>query len=356
MSKHQDSLFSALSVARRLFSYAIKPILVNMHERKAPQSLVSKASSQLKSGPYYRAASSIKLSVALFMALNYTNAHGAMPVFDGAVLAQTIQEQVLAVEQWARDNINQARQINELLSGNTIASDTQMLMDKNYTMDNKYTWEYIHKLQQDTMAMLYASKAIWDEFGSANSDTQMLMDKNYTMDNKYTWEYIHKLQQDTMAMLYASKAIWDEFGSANRYYTSFRKAQAWDQCMQSGNCTFSQTLQNLEDSSISQAMQAYKNAEQMNDKLLVQIDKLQRIADETQNTNSQAATLDGLSKINGSVASSMIDLNAQVAQLTKLQGHALAKQSNQALADEFYFREVAKSTSKKVETLPTRLP
>ncbi|WP_156907530.1 hypothetical protein [Anaerobiospirillum succiniciproducens] len=243
------------------------------------------------------------------MGLNCTNAHGAMPVFDGAVLAQTIQEQVLAVEQWARDNINQARQINELLSGNTIASDTQMLMDKNYTMDNKYTWEYIHKLQQDTMAMLYASKAIWDEFGSAN-----------------------------------------------RYYTSFRKAQAWDQCMQSGNCTFSQTLQNLEDSSISQAMQAYKNAEQMNDKLLVQIDKLQRIADETQNTNSQAATLDGLSKINGSVASSMIDLNAQVAQLTKLQGHALAKQSNQVLADEFYFREVAKSTSKKVETLPTRLP
>lgn len=309
MSKHQDSLFSALSVARRLFSYAIKPILVNMHESKASQSLASKASSQLKRGSSYRAASSIKLSVALFMALNYTNAHGAMAVFDGAVLAQTIQEQVLAVEQWARDNINQARQIDELLSGNTIASDTQMLMDKNYTMDNKYTWEYIHKLQQDTMAMLYASKAIWDEFGSAN-----------------------------------------------RYYTSFRKAQAWDQCMQSGNCTFSQTLQNLEDSSISQAMQAYKNAEQMNDKLLVQIDKLQRIADETQNTNSQAATLDGLSKINGSVASSMIDLNAQVAQLTKLQGHALAKQSNQALADEFYFREVAKSTSKKVETLPTRLP
>lgn len=309
MSKHQDSLFSALSVASRLFSNVIKPFLVNMHESKAPQSLASKASSQLKSSPSYHAASSIKLSVALILGLNCTNAHGAMPVFDGAVLAQTIQEQVLAVEQWARDNINQARQINELLSGNTIASDTQMLMDKNYTMDNKYTWEYIHKLQQDTMAMLYASKAIWDEFGSAN-----------------------------------------------RYYTSFRKAQAWDQCMQSGNCTFSQTLQNLEDSSISQAMQAYKNAEQMNDKLLVQIDKLQRIADETQNTNSQAATLDGLSKINGSVASSMIDLNAQVAQLTKLQGHALAKQSNQALADEFYFREVAKSTSKKVETLPTRLP
>ena len=292
-----------------MFSNTIKPILVNMHERKALKSLASKASSQLKRRTSYPAASGIKLSVALFLALNCTNAHGAMPVFDGAVLAQTIQEQVLAVEQWARDNINQARQINELLSGNTIASDTQMLMDKNYTMDNKYTWEYIHKLQQDTMAMLYASKAIWDEFGSAN-----------------------------------------------RCYTSFRKAQAWDQCMQSGNCTFSQTLQNLEDSSISQAMQAYKNAEQMNDKLLVQIDKLQRIADETQKTNSQAATLDGLSKINGSVASSMIDLNAQVAQLTKLQGHALAKQSNQALADEFYFREVAKSTSKKVETLPTRLP
>lgn len=249
------------------------------------------------------------LVMSLGMAFS-SNACAAMAVFDAAVLHQSMREQVMAVEQWARDNVNQARQIEELLSGNHIATDTQNLMDKNYTMRNKHSWSKIRQLQQESLTLLYATKALWDEFGSAN-----------------------------------------------RYYASFRKADAWKLCMQSNNCTFSQTMQNLEDSSITQAIQAYRNAEQMNERLQGQIVKLQSISDESQNTDSQAATLDALSKINGSVAGSMVDLNAQVAQLTKLQGHSIAKQSNKVLADEFYFKEVTKSTHRlKPDSVPVLLP
>ncbi len=242
--------------------------------------------------------------------LSLSKAHAAMPVFDAAALSQSMRDQVMAVEQWARDNINQARQIEELLSGNTIATDTQNLMDKNYAMRNKHSWSKIRQLQQESLTMLYATKALWDEFGSAN-----------------------------------------------RYYASFRKADAWKLCMRSHNCTFSQTMHNLEDSSITQAIQAYRNAETMNERLQGQIQKLQSISDESQSTDSQAATLDALSKINGSVAGSMVDLNAQVAQLTKLQSHSLAKQSNKTLADEFFFQEVAKSSPRhKPDLVPVFLP
>lgn len=237
------------------------------------------------------------------------SAHAALPVIDGAAIAESISQKIIAIEQWARDNLNQARQIEELLDGNNILTDTQNLMDKNFAMEYKHSWEQVSSLQDQSLALLYASKSIWEEYGSAN-----------------------------------------------RYYAAFQKAKSWEQCMKGRHCTFAKALENLEDSSISQSIKAYQNAEAMNRKLNEQISSLQKLVQESKNSKSQAGTLDALSKINGSVASSMIDLNGQLAQLTKLQSHELAKQSNEQLASDSYFKEITSYNRVNSTKLPQKLP
>lgn len=234
------------------------------------------------------------LTLCLSSGLCLKDAQAALPVIDTSVLGQSIKQQVLSIEQWARDNLNQASQIEKLVTSNTLLTGTQDLMRSNYLMDSKQTWEQIRNLHQNSLALLYATKSIWEEFGSAN-----------------------------------------------QYYASFQKADAWKKCFHAGNCTFSTALNSLEESSISQAMQAHKNADEVTEQLAKQISSLQAIVTESQSTQSQAATLDALSKINGSVATSMIDLNAQIAQMIKLQSHELATNANKNVKSSAYFYEMS---------------
>lgn len=248
----------------------------------------------------------LALGVSLFTPFNsYAN----LPVIDGASLAESITQKIIAIEQWARDNINQAKQIEELFEGNNILTDTQKLMDENFAMQFKHSWSQVSDLQNQSLALLYASKAVWEEFGNAQ-----------------------------------------------HYYASFQKAQAWEHCLHGRHCDLAKTMKNLDESSISQSMQAYKNAEAMNRKLSEQITALQSLVSESQNNKSQAGTLDALSKINGAVASSMIDLNGQLAVITKLQSHAQAKQSNEQLAFDSYFKEITSYKNTQITTLPNKIP
>lgn len=232
-----------------------------------------------------------------------------MPVIDAAAISESISQKIVAIEQWAKDNINQAKQIEELLQGNNILTDTQELMNNNYAMDFKHSWDQVSNLQNQSLALLYASKSLWEEYGSAQ-----------------------------------------------QYYAAFQKSRSWEQCMKGRHCTFAKALKNLEDSSISQSLQAYHNAESMNQKLNEQIHSLMQLVNESKNNKSQAGTLDALSKINGSVASSMIDLNSQLAQMTKLQSHAMAKQSNEQLMFDSYFKEITSYKQTKTSVLPQKIP
>ena len=254
-----------------------------------------------------RGALKTGLSAAAIMTAvaSFNTAHAAIPVMDASALNESVMQRIISIEQWARDNINQARQIQELLSGNNIAHDTQNLMDRNYVMDSKESWQNIARIKEQSLSMLYASRSAWEEFGSAQ-----------------------------------------------QYLASFQKASAWSKCMQAGNCSFSRVLTELEDSTISQAMEAFEMSQSMNIKLQEQIDQVQALVVESQSTASQAGTLDALSKINGSAALSMIDLNNQIALLTRLQSHDLARQSNVRLAQEGYLKEI----TRHVERAPDRLP
>lgn len=249
------------------------------------------------------------LIVAGSLTLYAPGSEAALAVIDGAALSESIMQRIMAIENWARDNLNQARQIEELLSGNTILTDTQELMDHNYAMDFKHSWQQVSDLQEQSLALLYASKSAWEEYGSAQ-----------------------------------------------RYYAAFHKAQAWKECMHQSSCHFDQVLKALDESSISQSLQAYQQAEAMNDKLNGQISELKNLVSESQDSHSQAGTLDALSKINGVVASSMVDLNNQIAQLTKLQSHQMAANSNAQLAQRSYLEQMMSYQHFEPQPLPKHLP
>lgn len=250
-----------------------------------------------------------KCSVLVLALSCQSPSYAALAVIDSAALSESISQRIMTIESWARDNLNQVRQIQELLSGNNILTNTQKLMDLNYAMDFKASWEQISALQEQSLALLYASKSVWEEYGSAQ-----------------------------------------------QYYAAFHKAQAWKNCMQSHSCHFDQVLNSLDESTISQSLQAYRQAEAMNDKLNAQVAQLKNLVTESELNHSQAGTLDALSKINGVVASSMVDLNNQMAQLTKLKSHEMAAHSNAALAHKSYLEEILRYQSTKSKALPSHLP
>lgn len=232
-----------------------------------------------------------------------------IPVFDAAALGENMLQRLVFLEQWARDNIAQSDQLQSINTGNV-------------TLD----------------------------------ETQQLMEQNYAMINKATWSNIADLQERSLTLIQAARAAWAEFGSAQQYYASFQTAQAWEQCFNSGNCNFGRIVPQLENSSIAQARQAYQYAEQVNQKLSSQVARLQNIIRESENSDSQAGTIDALAKINGTVASSLVDLNSQISLMTKLQSHQLASESNRRLGGEAYFKSITTYTPRPDDNLPQYLP
>ena len=251
--------------------------------------------------------SSVMLSLMLLFTAPEAAA-GGIAVFDGAALSESIRQRVMSIEQWARDNLNQAEQIARL-------TDSQNIL----------------------------------------SGTQELMDKNYAMEQKQSWQQVTGLQQDSLLLLHAAEALWDEVGSAQQYYAAFHKAQAWAQCFTSNthSCSFGEALRYIEESKLNQALKAYEQAEQVAQKLQEQIKEIQALSQEGAQSQSQAGTLDALAKINGSVAASMVDLNAQVSLLTKLQSHNLAQESNERLAQDAFNQAILKYQPFRLDPITT---
>ena len=234
----------------------------------------------------------------------------AFPVFDAAALTENIMHRLLYLNQWAKDNLNQADQLSSLNVGNNIVQGTQDLMQQNYAMDFKGTWDQINALQENSLVLLHATKSTWEEFGSVG-----------------------------------------------QYLASFYKADAWERCLTTGKrCTFSDVVKRLDDEAIEQALDAYRHAEAMGDKLETQVQELQSLSQESQSSQSAAGTLDAMSKINGSVASSLVDLNSQVALLTKLQSHEIARDNSQKRSSAALDEALLRYTPQHQVKLPAFLP
>ena len=219
-----------------------------------------------------------KTAIFLLLVIHNITYAGGFAVFDAAALQESITKKIAMIEQWATDNGYQIKQLQELM--------------------NSYELETKNSL----MPMLDA------------------------------WKNLQSLHEDSLSLLHASNSVWKEFGDANRYFASFKRADAWQKCMQSQLCNFKKTLSLIDNTAIDFATKSYENAELMQKKLKVQINEVQKLNAEAKSSQGKAASLDALAKINSSVSSSLVDLNLQTSTMVKLISHDLASRNNEDLA------------------------
>lgn len=281
-------------------------IRIKVQQDQASQTTTAWAKSPVRniilSGKLTRLSSNlIKLGGKLMMALLgllllvhvcIPPALSAMAVIDAKLISEEVKQRSLMVKQWAKDNEQQLKQLNEL-----IISNNQLLTTHN------------------------------------------LMAQNYTMNSQSTWQDISTMQEQSLALLYATKSLWGEYGSAQRYYADHLKAQAWESCMATHNCNFNLALKEMNDLNLAHALQAYENAAKVSKQLDQQINSLKKLSVEGLNSQSLAATIDAMAKINGSIAVSMVDLNNQLALFTQMMGQDISKKSQTETIDEKY-REI----------------
>lgn len=223
------------------------------------------------------AIKTIKICLFCFLTLPFAS-FATFPVFDASALHESISQKVAAIEQWATDNANQIKQLQELVN------------------------------------------------------TYELEAKNSIMPMLSAWQDLQSLHEDSLSLLHASASVWQEFGDANRYLASFKRSDAWNNCIQSGHCNFKKTLRLIDNTAIDFATKSYQNAELMQEKLKSQIIEIQKLNLEARSSTGRAASLDALSKINSSISSSLVDLNLQTSTLVKLLSHDLAAKNNEDLA------------------------
>ncbi len=232
------------------------------------------------------------------------------PVFDAAALTENMLHRILYLDQWARDNLAQADQLSSLNVGNNIAQGSHELMAQNYAMDLKASWAHITALQEDSLGLLHATQSTWEEFGSVG-----------------------------------------------QYLAAFYKAEAWERCFEGTSpCTFGTVVKKLDNEAIDQALSAYQHAQAMSQKLERQVQALQNLSAESQSSHSAAGTLDALSKINGAVASSLVDLNSQLAVITKLHSHQLARTTSKERSNAAHSEALLRYSPQPTSKLPTFLP
>ncbi|MCR5085156.1 MAG: hypothetical protein K6A65_06605 [Succinivibrionaceae bacterium] len=162
--------------------------------------------------------------------------------------------------------------------------------------------------------------------------TRVLEERNSEMPGKAGWAGIDEVNGRTLAMLHASKSLWQQYGSASEYLAAFKKSSAWRQCFSTRGCTFSRSLSLLDERGVDYATQAYLSAQRMQQKLSADIAALERISREARAAEGRGAALDALNKINSSMADSMLDLGHGTAALVGIISHDSAMR-HQAAAD-----------------------
>lgn len=222
----------------------------------------------------------------------------ALAVFDAALFNETVREHSVTLNQWAKENSQRLAQLQQ---------------------------------QQQTHALL---------------------EQHTTMPGQQSWSNVQQVQEQSLALLHATKSLWGEFGSAQRYYEEFLKAQSWQQCFATNNCNFALALEFMNNTNIKHAQNAYNQADEVIASLNQHISTLVKLSQEGQSSFSLAATLDVLSKLNGSVAASLVNLNSQIATLNQLMSQDLSTKAQKAITDRAYLQTITHYTEQEPIQVP----
>lgn len=178
---------------------------------------------------------------------------------------------------------------------------------------------------------------------SALQDSLELQTANSTWNNKETWSGLEEVKQNTANLVSASRALWEEYGSASQYYASYKKASYWQQCLELDNCLEDDSLSAQDEASISFALKAYKSADLALEQLDAKLEALEELSDEARDAQGFADSLDVLAKINTGTASALLELNTQVSTMVQVFSHSLAQDKNREVAIASYTEHLQQS-------------
>lgn len=234
--------------------------------------------------------------------VNVVYAIGPIAVFDSQLIAETIQQRTASMQQWAKDNEMQLSQLQQM------------------------------------------------------SITHQFLEGQATMPYQNTWQDLQSIQEQSLALVHATQALWREFGAAQDYYVNFLMSSAWNNCMSTGHCSFNQALNNLDNMKLQQAMQSAEGAHKVNQQLEGYLDKLQQFTFQAHNSQSIASTLDTLTQITSNVDALLIQLNAQTASLSQLQSQAAAQKSVESTFERQYLQAISQHTDQEPIHVPQKMP
>lgn len=136
-----------------------------------------------------------------------------------------------------------------------------------------------------------------------------------------SWSTIDSLNQESMGLLHATKALWQNYADFNQYLASYKQSEAWKNCLERSvhGCTFRKVLSNMDVKSIGYATEAVKQAENSQQVIEEQIARLENLSAEAENAEGLAANLDALSKVNAASVSSLSTLNNSINTMIRMQ-------------------------------------
>lgn len=243
------------------------------------------------------------LNLGLILGLtNFAYALGPVAVIDSKLIAETIQQRTASMQQWAKDNEMQLSQLQQM------------------------------------------------------SITHQFLEGQALMSYQNTWQDLRSIQEQSLALVHATQALWREFGSAQDYYVNYLMSSAWSSCMNTGHCSFNQALSNLDNMKLQQAMQSAEGAHKVNQQLENYLAKLQQFTFQAQNSKSIASTLDTLAQITSNVDALLIQLNAQTASLSQLNSQAAAQKSVESTFERQYLQAISQHTEQDPIHVPQKMP
>ncbi len=244
-------------------------------------------------------------AVLMFSFLGVPALASGLPVFDASNLTEMVVQKIATIEQWGIDNQKQIEQLQQLQRANDLTA------------------------------------------------------VNSALNQQSSWSTVSSVFDSSLTQLYAVQSLWQEYEKAASFFSSMKTTDAWLYCLkQNSSCSFDRYFKLIDENVITASQGAAQNAQQQLQNLQRKTELLKSLKSEAVKVEGHADLLDNLSKINAETASSLIELNAQSAQLIELisrdqLNEAATRQAQQARQEAFADKGDYPGESHVDLTLPT---
>ena len=160
--------------------------------------------------------------------------------------------------------------------------------------------------------------------------------------NRDAWNKVLDLNQNQLMLLEASYAFAKKTESSATLVHNSVYTKAWDECLQSDNCSFSKLNTLIDKEALELSSFTKDSAMDTQKNLMDSIDKLNELSLDSKNAPGLNSAIDTLSKVNSTQATALVSLTNQVSNLNKLTASSIqAKRQEDELrrkGDDLYYQ------------------